>query len=68
MIRETLSPIWDETIRMQSIVLYGNLEDIVSNPGTIVIDVFDNDLVVGPLFRFSLQLAAIKFQYLLNII
>ncbi|EDV23443.1 uncharacterized protein TRIADDRAFT_27805, partial [Trichoplax adhaerens] len=44
-IRETLSPIWDETIRMRSIVLYGTLEDIVKSPGTIVIDVFDNDLV-----------------------
>ncbi|XP_030026974.2 otoferlin [Manduca sexta] len=44
-IDETLSPTWDELLVFDDILLYSTIEQIKSDPPTIVIEVFDQDKV-----------------------
>ncbi|ESO87490.1 hypothetical protein LOTGIDRAFT_63021, partial [Lottia gigantea] len=44
-IEETLSPTWDEFLILNEVDVYGLIEDIVDNPPTIIVEVFDQDNV-----------------------
>ncbi|XP_068632419.1 otoferlin-like [Battus philenor] len=44
-IDETLSPTWDELMVIDDILLYSSIEQIKSDPPTIVIEIFDQDKV-----------------------
>lgn len=44
-IDETLSPTWDELLVFDDILLYSTIEQIKSDPPTIVIEIFDQDKV-----------------------
>ncbi len=55
-IDETLSPTWDEMLIFNEVIMYGEMQEIKDDPPTIVIEVFDQDRVVG----FSLVLVTYK--------
>lgn len=44
-IEETLSPTWDELLIFKEILVYGAAEDIVRDPPTIIIEIYDQDKV-----------------------
>lgn len=44
-IDETLSPTWDELLVFDDVLLYSTIEQIKSDPPTIVIEIFDQDKV-----------------------
>lgn len=44
-IDETLSPTWDELLVFDDILLYSSIEQIRSDPPTIVVEIFDQDKV-----------------------
>ena len=44
-IDETLSPVWDELLVFEEILVYGRREDIKANPPTIIIEIYDQDKV-----------------------
>ncbi|KAK6179510.1 hypothetical protein SNE40_011846 [Patella caerulea] len=44
-IEETLSPTWDEFLILNEVDVYGLIEDIVNNPPTIIVEIFDQDNV-----------------------
>lgn len=44
-IDETLSPTWDELLLVDDILLYSTIEQIKSDPPTIVVEIFDQDQV-----------------------
>ncbi|XP_064626480.1 otoferlin-like [Lineus longissimus] len=44
-IDETLSPTWDETLIFNEVCMYGMMEDILYDPPTILIEIFDQDSV-----------------------
>lgn len=44
-IDETLSPTWDELLVVEDILLYSTIEQIKSDPPTIVVEIFDQDQV-----------------------
>lgn len=46
-INESISPVWDETLVMDDIDLYGFIDRIVKNPPDIVVEIFDDDLFVS---------------------
>lgn len=43
---ESLSPTWDETIILESIVLYGDPNDLKTSPPLVVVEVYDYDSLV----------------------
>lgn len=45
MIDETLSPTWDELLVFEEILIYGDGEQIKSDPPPIVVEIFDQDKV-----------------------
>ena len=45
-IDETLSPVWDELLLFEEILVYGRREDIKANPPTVIIEIYDQDKVV----------------------
>lgn len=46
-IEETLSPTWDEMLIIKEVEVYGLMEEIVDDPPTIVVEIFDQDKVVS---------------------
>lgn len=44
-IEETLSPTWDEMLRFHSVTLYGSRIDLLNDPPTVVIELYDQDKV-----------------------
>lgn len=48
-IHSTLNPTWDQTIIFDEIEIYGDPETVLQNPPKVVIELFDNDQVVGNL-------------------
>ena len=48
-IDETLSPTWDELLVFDEILVYGRREDIKANPPVVIIEIYDQDKVVGPM-------------------
>ena len=49
-LQETVSPVWNTTLVLDSVELCGYPEDIASNPPFIVIDIFDEDVLVRAAF------------------
>lgn len=47
----TLCPTWDQTLIFEHILLYGNIEQIVEDPPTVIIELFDKDPVVNIALR-----------------
>ena len=45
-IDETLSPVWDELLLFEEILVYGRREDIKANPPTVIIEIYDQDKVI----------------------
>lgn len=43
----TLCPTWDQTLIFENIQLYGSIEQIVEDPPTVIIELFDKDPVVS---------------------
>lgn len=50
-IHSTLNPTWDETLIFDEIEIYGDPQMVAQNPPLVVVELFDNDQVVGG--RFS---------------
>ena len=48
-IHSTLNPTWDQTIIFDEIEIYGEPQTVLQNPPKVVIELFDNDQVVGNL-------------------
>ena len=46
-IRETLSPTWDQTLIIDKIQIYGDIEEVLYEPPSVVIELFDYDPVVS---------------------
>ena len=46
-IDETLSPTWDEMLIFNEVIMYGETQSIKDEPPMIVIEIFDQDRVVG---------------------
>ncbi|CAL1540078.1 unnamed protein product [Lymnaea stagnalis] len=44
-IEQTLSPTWDEMLILTEVQMYGVMEEIVDDPPTIVVEIFDQDKV-----------------------
>ncbi|XP_064604472.1 otoferlin-like [Liolophura sinensis] len=44
-IDETLSPTWDELLIMKEVIMYGVMEEILDDPPTIIVELFDQDKV-----------------------
>ncbi|KAH9496796.1 hypothetical protein Btru_010276 [Bulinus truncatus] len=44
-IEQTLSPTWDEMLILKEVQMYGTMDDIVDDPPTIVVEIFDQDKV-----------------------
>ncbi len=42
-VKETLNPIWDETVIFEEITFYATVEMIKANPPPIVVEIFDWD-------------------------
>ena len=60
-IDETLSPVWDELLVFEEILVYGRREDIKTNPPTVIIEIYDQDKVS----TFSWTRASAEIQLLL---
>ena len=52
-IDETLSPTWDELLVFDEILVYGRREDIKANPPVVIIEIYDQDKVGGPMKQDS---------------
>ena len=52
-IDETLSPTWDELLVFDEILVYGRREDIKANPPVVIIEIYDQDKVGGPMQQNS---------------
>jgi Ca2+-dependent lipid-binding protein len=48
-IHSTLNPTWDQTIIFDEIEIYGEPQTVLQNPPKVIIELFDNDQVVGNL-------------------
>lgn len=48
-IKETLSPTWDEALVFNDIVVYGVREELVRSPPVVIVEVYDYDIVVSVL-------------------
>lgn len=48
-VHSTLNPTWDQTIIFDEIEIYGEPQTILQNPPKVIIELFDNDQVVGNL-------------------
>lgn len=46
-IHSTLNPTWDQTIIFDEIEIYGDPQMVAQNPPQVVVELFDNDQVVG---------------------
>ena len=46
-IRETLCPIWDETLVFDDIVVHGLRDELIRSPPVVIIEVYDHDIVVS---------------------
>ena len=44
---------WDETLIFEDIFIYGVREDLLRNPPTVTVEVFDFDLVVSKIIRIK---------------
>ncbi|XP_041358290.1 otoferlin-like [Gigantopelta aegis] len=44
-IEQTLSPTWDEMLIIKEVDIYGLMEEIVDDPPTIIVEIFDQDKV-----------------------
>ena len=42
-IENTVNPIWNQYLKIPSIVFYGDIDWILKNPPEIVLDIFDKD-------------------------
>jgi hypothetical protein len=40
-----LSPVWDELLLFEEILVYGRREDIKANPPAVIIEIYDQDKV-----------------------
>ena len=40
-----MSPVWDELLLFEEILVYGRREDIKANPPTVIIEIYDQDKV-----------------------
>lgn len=49
MVYETLSPRWEETFVFKDLTFYGPLDGIVDNPPIVIVEFFDQDLMVSHL-------------------
>lgn len=45
-IKQTLTPTWNQLILINNVSLYGGLDEIVQDPPLVVIEVYDDDAVV----------------------
>ena len=48
-VHSTLNPTWDQTSIFDEIEIYGEPQTILQNPPKVIIELFDNDQVVGNL-------------------
>lgn len=48
-IHSTLNPTWDQTIIFDEVEIYGEPQTVLQNPPKVIIELFDNDQVVGSL-------------------
>lgn len=48
-IRSTLNPTWDQTIIFDEVEIYGEPQTVLQNPPKVIMELFDNDQVVGHL-------------------
>ena len=55
-VMESLSPTWDETIILESVVLYGDPDDIKASPPLVVVEVYDFDTLV-----WTFELVTVNF-------
>ena len=55
-IEESVSPVWDTTLVLDAVEICGYPEDIASNPPFIVIELFDEDVLVGAPLHLRLTL------------
>lgn len=46
-VKETLCPMWDETLIFDEIVIYGLRDDLLQHPPMVTVEVFDYDLMVS---------------------
>lgn len=53
-IDQTLSPTWDEMLVLEDVDTYGVTEEIINDPPTIVVEVFDQDKTVSTLVHLIL--------------
>lgn len=51
-IHSTLNPTWDQTIIFDEIEIYGDPQMVAQNPPQVVVELFDNDQVVGTVPNF----------------
>ena len=63
---QTLCPTWDQTLIFDEIEIYEGVENVVKNPPSAVVELFDRDSVVRFVFSFnnifSLNIALLVFQ------
>lgn len=41
--KEALSPIWDETLSIENLKIYGNLQDTITSPPEVIVEIYDYD-------------------------
>ena len=63
-IEQTLSPTWDEMLIIKEVDIYGLMEEIVDDPPTIIVEIFDQDKVVRTVVHnsFKLVLTSIRTE------
>ncbi|XP_051998242.1 fer-1-like protein 6 isoform X2 [Xyrauchen texanus] len=61
-IKQTLTPTWNQMLQFKNISLYGGLHDIVQEPPTIVIEVYDDDAVGTEYLGSTVALPVVKLS------
>jgi hypothetical protein len=59
-----LSPVWDELLLFEEILVYGRREDIKANPPAVIIEIYDQDKVNK---KCLLTLTRIIFIFLITL-
>ena len=48
-----MNPTWDQTLIFPKVTLFGRAEELRHDPPVVIIEVFDQDLVVIVIFHFN---------------
>lgn len=65
-IDKTLSPMWDQTLIFDELVLYGPPELIQQNPPECVVEIFDKDFIVSFISLLWIIRNELQFSSLLD--